>query len=120
MKKGVLTIAATFLLTPVLALAQFGEISGFFDNAITFINSTLIPLVFALALLAFLWGALKYFIWGGDNEDNRKEGTKLMLYSVLGFVLMVSIFGIVQLVISALGIDQQESLENIPDVPMQD
>lgn len=107
--------------TPAIALAQFGEVDTFIKNVSNFINNVLIPLVFAIALLAFIYGAFKYFIatglTSGDGADSRKEGTQLMLYSVIGFVLMVSIFGIVNLIANGLGFSDDQNIENIPNVP---
>ena len=108
---------AALMLLPAVALAQFGEINSFFNNITSFINNILIPLVFAVALLVFLWGMFKYFILGGGNDDSRSEGRQLMLYSVVGFVLMVSIFGIVNLVANGLGFSDDEEIQNIPNAP---
>lgn len=86
---------------PVVAAAQTGnfkELTKFFDSIRGFINGTLVPLVFAIAFLAFLWGATKYFILGGGDEGKREEGRQLMLYSIVAFVLMISIWGIVNLI----------------------
>lgn len=104
-------------LFPIVALAQFGEINTFVGKITSFINDTLIPLVFAVALLVFIWGAFMYFIYGGAEEEKRKEGTQLMLYAVVGFVLMVSIFGIVNLIANGLGFSDDQNIENIPNVP---
>lgn len=117
MRVQISAAAAAVLLTPMLALAQFGEIDGFFGNITSFINNILIPLIFAIALLAFLYGAFKYFIMGGANEDSQKEGTQLMIYAIAGFVLMVSIFGIVNLIADGLGFSDDQTIDNIPNAP---
>lgn len=117
MKKTIAQAGATLLaFTPVAALAQFGEINSFIGSINTFINNVLIPLVFAVALLVFIWGMFNYFIRGGHDPDKQKEGKDLMLYAVVGFVLMVSIFGIVNLIAGGLGFSG-ENIQNIPSVP---
>ncbi len=115
---SVVASAAAFL--PVLALAasaDFGEFSAFFAKISTFINSTLIPLVFGIALLVFLWGVFKFFILGGGDAASREEGQHLMLWAIIGFVVMVSIFGIVNMVANGLGFGSNEALKSIPNVP---
>lgn len=114
---GITTLASTFMLMPLFALAQFGEIDGFFENITGFINDVLIPLVFAIALLVFLYGVFKYFIYGGADAGAREEGTQLMLYAIVGFVLMVSIFGIVNLIADGLGFSDDQNIQNIPNAP---
>ena len=86
--------------TPLLAFAQIENtaLGGFFTDIQSFINNVLIPLIFSIALLVFLYGTFKYFIAGSGNETTREEGKKFMLYAIIGFVLMVSIWGIVALV----------------------
>ena len=78
------------------------ELGQFIGSVQVFINSRLIPLVFALALLFFLYGVFKYFIAGSDNETSRAEGKKYIMYALIGFVVMVSIWGIVALLASVI------------------
>ncbi len=118
MKKfGTPVAAFTMFLLPVVALAQFGEINDFLGDISDFINGTLIPLVFAAALLMFIWGMFKYFIMGGDDDGNRETGRQLMIWAVVGFVAMVSVFGVVNLVANGLGFSDDEEIQNIPNVP---
>jgi hypothetical protein len=103
-------------LLPALALAQdFGPLETFIGGLSSFINGTLIPLLFGIALLVFLWGIFKYFILGGSDESKRESGKHLMLYSVIGFVIMVSIWGIVNLASSVLPGDK--TLQELPKTP---
>ncbi len=111
------TTLALVALTPMLAFAQFGGINTFITDIIAFINNVLIPLVFAIALLVFLYGVFDYFILGGGDEGKREEGRKLMLWAIIGFVVMVSIFGIVNLIANGLGFSADQDIQNIPNVP---
>lgn len=124
MKKVLPFVAAqTFALAPLVALAQsnqaLGPISDFFNRLIGFINDTLIPLVFALALLVFFYGIFKYFILGGGDEGSREQGKSLMLWAIIGFVVMASIYGIVALISSGLGINKNNETINVPSVPVR-
>lgn len=118
MKKfGIYSLALLLVMVPALAFAQFGEVNDFLDDVSAFINGTLIPLVFAIALLVFIYGMFQYFILGGSDEDSRETGRRLMLWAIVGFVAMVSIFGIVNLVAGGLGFSEDENIQNIPNVP---
>lgn len=103
-------------LTPALALAQFGEVDTFFGDVISFMNNTLVPLVFAVAFLVFIWGVFQYFILGAGDETKRETGKSYMLYGIIGFVVMVSVWGIVNLLSSGLGFDSPD-IQNIPNLP---
>ena len=121
MKK--LALLGIVALTPLLTFAQqdFDPGGQFFGRylvgVLEFINNTLVPLVFALAFLAFIWGALRYFVWGASDEGKREEGRNLMLWGIIGFVLMVSVWGIVNFVAEGIGFGGNEEIQDIPNVP---
>lgn len=108
---------AAFL--PMLAAAQTVRLNYFTDlltNIQSIISTILIPLVFAAALLMFLYGMFKYFILGGADEDKRAEGKMLMLYGLGGLAVMVAVWGLVNLLISILGVNARDTVV-IPPVP---
>ena len=117
MKKFILSAYSLAILTPMLALAQFGEIDDFLGDISSFVNDILIPLLFAIALLMFLYGVFKFFIIGKDKEETKSEGRSYMIWSIAGFVVMVSVFGIVNLIAGGLGFSDDEEIRNIPNVP---
>ena len=115
MKKiGYLLTSATTFSLPLLASAQLnqkgagaGEIEIVVDNLVSFINGTLIPAVIALAFLFFVWGVFQFFIAGGADEEKREKGKSLMIYSIIGFVLIVVLWGLVNLIATSFGIDNE-------------
>lgn len=109
-------ISGVLYLLPVIAFARFEEIKTFANDIAGFINSTLVPLIFALAFLVFLWGVFKVFILGAADEEKRKEGKNLMLYAMIGFLVMVSIWGIVNLLSKGLGLSETRKID-LPVVP---
>jgi len=82
-------------------------------SIVLFINYVLLPFIFALAFLFFIWNAFRYFILGANSEEGREKAGRLALYSILAFVLMVSIWGIVNMLVNGFGIDRDNSI--IPD-----
>jgi hypothetical protein len=81
------------------------KITQLITSFIDFINNVLVPLVFAVALITFLYGVFKYFIAGGANLEQRQKGTQVIMYSVIGFAVMISVWGIVNLVVGTFGFD---------------
>jgi hypothetical protein len=69
--------------------------------AVTFlyiINNILVPLLFAVAFIMFLYGVFKKYIWSHGDESKVEEGHKLILWGIIGFVVMVSLWGLVNVV----------------------
>jgi hypothetical protein len=106
---------------PMLAFAQnpgeLTDITNFVKNITVFMNGTLVPFIFAIAFLVFLWGMFKTFILGGHDAEAQESGKQLMMYAIAGFVVMVSLWGIVNLVARGFGFSGQQ-LQQIPDLPL--
>ncbi len=118
-KMHIITGASVFAwMFPVLVLAQgnFGSLNSLFGNILTFINGTLVPFVFAIAFLVFIWGVAKYFIFSGASEEGKEQGRQLMIWGIIGFFVMVAVWGIVNLLVGSTGLGGG-GLDNIPDVP---
>jgi len=97
-KFSALAIVVHIPLKAFAAGPYFGRVDGFFSSINGFINGVLVPFIFTIALLVFIYGMFNYFIIGGANETKREEGKKMVTWSIIGFVLMVSIWGIVNLI----------------------
>lgn len=94
----------TFFLLATSVSAQapgalnIAPIKNFGDSLIAIMNTVLVPVIFALAFITFLWGVFQYFIVGATQPEKRQEGVKFVMWSIIGMVVMISIWGIVNLV----------------------
>ncbi len=116
--KRSLTIAALFTLPFVAsaqAFARDGGLTGYLRSIVNFVNDYVIPLIIAAAILSFIWGMFKFFIFGGADEEKRASGKQLMIWAVVGLVLMLSIQGIVNIFADAVGLKNQTI--STPKVP---
>lgn len=106
MKKITVSLGAlTALLVPGVASAQnLTNLTSLVISLQTIVNIA-IPLVFAIALLAFFWGLAKYIAAAG-NEEKKAEGKNIMIWGVLALFIMASIWGIVIWIGNALGVGQ--------------
>ncbi len=67
---------AVVIAVPMLAFAQTSsvtDIPSLFTFVLDFINSIVVPLVFAVAFVAFLVGIYIYFIQNGGNPEKRQR-----------------------------------------------
>lgn len=117
MKKSFAFLSAAVLLVPMLASAQsrFRDLSQFGGRILYFINSVLVPFIFALALLLFIYGVYLYFFYGRSEEDARKTGRDYILWAIIAFVVMVSVWGIVNLLAGGLDLNETTIEPLIPD-----
>lgn len=96
--------------------ASNNEFSGFLAAVVNFMDQILIPVILALAFLMFVWGVFNYFVLGGADEDKQSKGKSLMLYAVGGFVLILSFYGIVNIIADGLGFNAETTIDT-PTVP---
>jgi hypothetical protein len=105
MKKALALTATTLatLVLPLVASAAINNISDVGSFIINVINNVLVPVLFAIAFIVFIWGAFKTFIIGATTEEVKKEGKSLMLWGLIGFFVMVSVWGLVNILINTVG-----------------
>ena len=107
-------VLLALLAAPLSALAQSGinerYLQAYKNSIISVINSILLPVLIALAFITFLWGVYNYFILGADSEDKRKEGRSFVLWGIIGFVIIFSLWGLVTIVRDTLNLQGYNSL----------
>lgn len=84
-------------------------------SIIEFINRILVPLVFALAFALFLFGVFRFFFLKSADPKSREEGRKFIVWAVVAFAVMVSVWGLVNLVANTFNLDK-----NMPNIPTFD
>jgi hypothetical protein len=103
---------------PFFASAQsginVGAIKSYSDSIISLINTVFVPLLFAIAFLYFLYGVYKYFILGAAEEKSREEGRNFILWSVIGFAVILSVWGLVAIVGNTFGLTAGGSAPSYP------
>jgi hypothetical protein len=129
MKKTIINstaVATTALLSlPITLFAQgagaittSNDLSTYLQSVISFVNAVIIPFLLAIGFLFFVWGMFRYFIVGATNEDARENGKSVIVYSVLGFILIIVFWGVVNILADATGLDGIEfDGSAVPDAP---
>jgi len=112
---------ALFLLPVAMVSAQFepdgGEFGTFLNNILVFGNTVLIPFIIGVGFLVFVWGMFQYFIIGGANDEAKEKGKSFMIYALLGFLLIIVFWGILNLLASSTGLKQDFDDDLLPETP---
>lgn len=83
-----------------------GKFNTLLDIAIwikCIIGVIIIPGIFSLAFVVFLWGVLK-FIRSSEKTD-KEDGKRFIYMGLIGLFVMVSVWGIIKIVATTLGIN---------------
>ncbi len=68
------------------------------------IGGSVIPFIFALAMVTFIWGVVKFFILGADEEAKREQGKQFMLWGIIALAVMISVWGLVRILGTTFGV----------------
>ncbi len=74
-------------------------LGGIVDCIIGFLNDA-VYIIISLTVVVILIGGFNMI----SSEEKRDEGKKTLMYGVIGLAVMVSVWGLVNIVISTLGI----------------
>jgi|ERR1035437_2422084 hypothetical protein len=101
MKKALALTSATLtafalplVSSAVTTVNNVSDVGSFIINTI---NNVLVPVIFAVAFIVFLWGAFDTFILGAGSDEVKEKGKSLMLWGLIGFFVMVSVWGLVNI-----------------------
>lgn len=101
-----------------VALAAFTPLAAFaatLQDALVTIRRGIdfvIPMLMALAILIFLWGIVKYILASGDPAK-EKAARSSIIYGLLGVLVLVAFWGIIQIVTNTFGIETGGTLPKV-------
>lgn len=110
MKKYIIisvAVTAVTLATPFLAMAAvpINNITDVGTFIIGIINNVLVPVLMATAFIIFIYGIFAAFILNAGDEEKRKKGKTIMLYGLIGFFVMVSVWGLVHILTGSVSLN---------------
>ncbi len=57
----------------------------------------ILPVLLALGVVYFVWGVVTYVI--ADGEEAKKKGKDMIIYGIIGFAVIISLWGLVGIVV---------------------
>ncbi len=87
---------------PMMALAQ-SKVNSIWDlfSLVNRVLNTLVPLFIALAVVFFIWQVFMYAVAG--DEEKKKASKVNIIYGIVGIFVMVSIWGLVNILQGTFG-----------------
>ncbi len=104
---GVLSVFALPLVSLAATVNNLSDVGSFIINTI---NNILVPIIFAIAFIVFVWGAFQTFIMGATNDTAKEKGKELMLWGLIGFFVMVSIWGLVNILTGTISFNNNSGI----------
>jgi hypothetical protein len=86
----------------IFPVANAVSVSTLMNSIEKVVINPLILMVFAIALVYFLFGVMR-FVLNPTNEEIRKSGKSHMVWGLIGMFIMVAVFGIMRLILNTVG-----------------
>ncbi|MFQ5662115.1 MAG: hypothetical protein ACE5F2_02590, partial [Candidatus Paceibacteria bacterium] len=104
MRKFITIFSLSILIVPAITFAQAGDIGieTALSNVGALVNA-LVPIAIGFAVLFFFWGLAKYILNAGD-EEKKSEGRNIMIWGLIALFIMVSIWGIINVLAETFGV----------------
>lgn len=75
------------------------------NGAIGVLNSA-VPLFIGIAVLVFIYGVIKFVLRAPDTKE-RENGRQFMIWGIVGLFVIVSVWGIVNLLVDLTALDNR-------------
>jgi hypothetical protein len=102
-------VSSLMIFTPIMVFAQ--TTGGSCDSRtglakmicqVTQLLNSIIPLLIALGVVIFIWGVVMYVI--ADGEEAKKKGKDRMIWGIIGFSVIIGLWGLVILLLNTFGL----------------
>lgn len=105
MKKNIFKIGIGGLLTlPAFAFAA-KDLEWLINNIIFKYLDYGLKIIMALAIVMFVWNIYQYFIAKADSPGEKKEAGQYLLWSLVGFFVILSVWGLVNILLNTFKLD---------------
>jgi hypothetical protein len=112
-------IAFSFLFAlPVLTFAQGVTDADSLIAKINRILNAIIPILISFAVVYLIYAIVKYII--ATDEEGRATGKSMIGYGILGLFLILSIWGLVNILVRTFGLNNNVPVNQIPGVIQTD
>lgn len=99
--------------------ANMASLKDVLVYASCFLSNYVIPLLFTLAIVAFIWGVIQFYL-NPDNEEKRKKGKTFIVGGLIALFVMTSIWGIIGIFTNTFKFEGKNTIKEsqLPNIEM--
>jgi len=107
-------VGAGLFATPFLALAATTGINSVLSLVASVLNA-IVPIIISIAVVWFLWGVFQYVI--ASDPEEKTGARNHMIWGIIGIFVMVSVWGIVNLLKDTFNLNNSVQLPATIPIP---
>ncbi len=81
----------------------------------TFVVNPIIAVIFSLGLFLFFVGIVEY-LWEIKDGKTDGDGRKHLIYGLVGMLIMVSVYGIINMIVNTFELDDATDISRMQNV----
>ena len=85
-------------------------------TAVKDILDSVVPFLIGLSVLVVVWGIFKYIAHAAE-EEKRVEAGKFILWGIVGIFIMISIWGLINVLGNTITFGDKTAPTDMPDLP---
>jgi Type IV secretion system pilin len=86
-------------------LTSAPKLSNLLNYVTCLINNSIIPLMFALAVVFFIYGVIQFVILGAGDETKRTQGRQHMIWGVIALAVMLGVWSLAGIIGGTFGLN---------------
>ncbi len=87
-----------------------GNVDTLFGSLNSIVGGSLATLLMTVAFIAFLAAVINFIIKRRDGKGGLEDAKNMLGWSIVGLAVMVSIWGLVNFLASAVGVDKEKTV----------
>ena len=81
------------------------NIANIFYYGTCILTKGIVPVLFAVGIVLFVWGVVNFFIIGAGEEAKRTQGKQFIIWGIIAFAVLVSVWGLVRILGNTIGVN---------------
>jgi uncharacterized membrane protein YuzA (DUF378 family) len=94
-------------------LSKIGNVNDLFSRVASIANA-LVYILVGFAVLYIIYSIVMYFIKSGEGDENRHKAGMQIFYGIVGLFVIVSVWGLVNILLNTFGTDNTAPTERFP------
>jgi hypothetical protein len=86
-------------------LTSTPKLSNLLNYVTCVINNSIIPLMFGLAVVFFIYGVIQFVILGAGDETKRTQGREHMIWGVIALAVMLGVWSLAGIIGGTFGLN---------------
>jgi len=104
------------ILMALAPFVTFGKtLTDVINNTTDILALSIIKLIFALAVVYFMWGVVQYMLY--PDGESKDKGKQMMIWGLIALTVMFAVYGLINILGNTFGLFDDNAPISAPQLP---